>query len=156
MGYSTHFDGQIGIEPPLNEKEVLFLNHFADSRRMERTKGPYCVEQRELTDVINANNPPEGQPGLWCQWVATDEGDAIEWDGNEKFYNGDKWMQYLIDHFIGENPLAKLNNPEEFGFLQGHKLNGEIFAAGDDQDDRWKIEVKDGTMNVKVGEVVYA
>jgi len=28
----------------------------------------------------------ECQPGLWCQWIPSDDGTAIEWDGGEKFY----------------------------------------------------------------------
>ena len=161
MGYTTEFDGAVFIDPPLSEKEVLYINKFAETRRMNRKNGPYYVGgtgmagQDHEADVIDYNSPPKGQPGLWCQWVASDEGDRIEWDGGEKFYDATKWMQYIIDHFIGENPLAKLNQPEHFDFLQGHKVNGEIFASGEEDDDLWKIVVTDGIVREVKGSVTY-
>jgi len=161
MGYTTDFEGQIGIEPPLNEKEIEYINKFSDTRRMDRKNGPYYVGgtgmagQDHESDIRNYNAPDDTQPGLWCQWVPTEEGDAIEWDGNEKFYESEKWMQYIIDHFLGENPLAKLNQPEHFGFLQGHKLNGDIYAQGEEHDDTWKLEVADGVVTVKQATVTY-
>jgi len=160
MGYTTHFEGSVSIVPPLNEQEIEYINKFADTRRMDRENGPYYVGgglggQTQDSDVRNHNRPPEGQPGLWCQWVATEEGDAIEWDYQEKFYNAPEWMQYIINHFLGENPLAKLNDPENFGFLQGHKLNGEIYAQGEEADDMWKLEVVDGQVIVKEAKVIY-
>ena len=158
MGYTTYFDGSVTVEPPLSAQEVDFLNKFSESRRMDRKNGPYYIGggdfgQAREEDVIDYNRPPKGQPGLWCQWVATNEGDAIEWDGGEKFYEATEWMQYIIDHFIGKDPLAKLNNPEEFGFLQGHTVNGEIYAEGEESDDRWKIVVSDNIVTEHQGTV---
>ncbi len=162
MGYTTDFDGQIDIEPPLSEKEVKYINKFAETRRMDRENGPYYVGgegdfgQAHDADIRDYNKSPEGQPGLWCGWVATEEGDVVEWDGGEKFYYSVEWMQYIIDHFIGENPLAKLNDPENFGFLQGHKCNGEIYAQGEESDDCWMLEVVDGKVNTKQGSITYS
>lgn len=160
MGYTTYFEGGVIIDPPLNEKEVLYINKFAETRRMDREKGPYYVGgtgmagQGNDPDIRDHNRPPEGQPGLWCNWIASEEGDIIEWDGGEKFYAAAEWMQYIIDHFIGKDPLAKLNN-EHFDFLQGHTINGEIFATGEESGDNWKIEVKDGIVTTKQGAIVY-
>lgn len=163
MGYTTDFWGSVAVEPPLNEKEIKYLTKFAETRRMEREKGPYFVGgtgdfgQGRDPDIIDSNRPPEGQPGLWCQWVPavneTDElGDpvsanAIEWDGGEKFYYAPEWMQYIIDHFIGSDPIAKQVDPEKFSFLQGHKVNGVIDAQGEDPDDRWRLVVEDNIVS---------
>jgi len=160
MGYTTYFDGAITIEPPLNEMEIAYLNKFSETRRMDREKGPYycgrgmCGQDHEA-DIRNYNCPPAGQPSLWCQWIATPEGDAIRWDDGEKFYKATEWMQYIIDHFLGKDPLAKLNQPEEFVFLQGHTLNGEIFATGEESGDNWKIVVKDNIVTEHQGRIVY-
>ncbi len=155
MGYTTDFDGSVSIEPPLNELEIRYINAFADTRRMKRDYGPYYVGGDGGNDVIDYNSPDASQPSLWCQWITNEEGTVIGWDGNEKFYYADKWMQYIIDHFIGKNPLAKLNDPEHFDFLQGHTINGEIFADGEETDDNWKIEVVDGVVTVKEGAISY-
>jgi hypothetical protein len=53
-------------------------------------------------------------------------------------------MEYLMDHFIGETPVAKTELP----FLTGHICNGNIFAQGEDRDDRWKLVVKNNQVFV--------
>lgn len=161
MGYTTDFDGSVEIVPPLSEKEIKYINAFNDTRRMDRENGPYYVGgggmcgQDHEADIGDYNSPDASQPGLWCGWRTNEEGTVIEWDGGEKFYNSAEWMQYIIDHFIGANPLAKLNNPEHFDFLQGHTVNGDIYAQGEESDDVWKLEVVDGVVTVKEGTVSY-
>ena len=93
--------------------------------------------------ILDFDTPPDGQPGLWCLWIPTNDGAAIEWNGGEKFYKAVHWMQYLIDHFIGSAPHAK----KMLRFLQGHTLNGEIDACGEDPDDRWKLIVVDNRVS---------
>jgi hypothetical protein len=158
MGYTTIFDGQISVEPPLNPEEITYLNKFADTRRMACEQGPYyidrggfCGENPNYPGIFNYNTPPEGRPSLWCDWVPTEDGGAIEWNGAEKFHDADEWMQYLIDHFIGSSPHAKAVLP----FLQGHTLNGEIDACGDDPEDRWKLIVEDNRVFIGKGSIVY-
>lgn len=161
MGYTTDFEGQIVIEPPLSEKEIKYINAFNETRRMDRENGPYYVGgtgdfgQGHDADIKNFNAPPEDQPSLWCGWCTDEEGNYIQWDGGEKFYSSAEWMQYIIDHFLGTNPLAKLNNPEHFDFLQGHTLNGDIYAQGEEADDMWKLEVRDNIVTTKDAQVTY-
>jgi hypothetical protein len=152
MGYTTHFYGQIAVEPPLNEQEIAYLNKFSETRRMACVQGPYYVDrggdygQLAGPDVLNYNDPPEGQPGLWCQWVPTPDGAAIEWDGSERFYDSPEWMQYLIDHFLKPGAHAAAELP----FLQAnHVLNGSIKAQGEEIDDRWKLIVKNNVVRVQ-------
>lgn len=73
------------------------------------------------------------QPGLWCQWVITEDGTELEWDGSEKFYNYVEWLQYLIVNFF-----------EKWGI----KVNGEISWRGEDRDDTGKIIVEDNIITV--------
>jgi hypothetical protein len=40
------------------------------------------------------------QPGLWCQWVPTNDRKGIEWDGGEKFYAYVEWIIFIIEHFL--------------------------------------------------------
>ena len=159
MGYTTIFDGQISVEPPLNPEEITYLKKFANTRRMACEQGPYyanrgrfCGEKPNDPEIFNYNTPPDGQPSLWCDWVPTEDGAAIEWNGAEKFHDADEWMQYLIDHFIGGAPQAKT----ALSFLQGHTLNGEIEARGEDPDDRWKLVVEDNGVFVAEGSIVYS
>lgn len=150
MGYTTDFSGQIDVVPPLSAEEVDYLTRFNETRRMLRRKGPYFVGGGGLygqaieADVIDGNRPPEGQPGLWCQWRPTLDGHGIEWDEGEKFYCAAEWMKYLIVHFLGTEPLAKAELP----FLQGHTLNGVIQAQGEDLEDRWELIVEDNVVSV--------
>lgn len=150
MGYTTEFEGQFTVEPPLSPKEIEYLNKFSDTRRMKREAGPYFVDgtgmcgQGHDEDILDHNTPPEGQPGLWCQWIATDDGTAIEWDGGEKFYYAEKWIQYIIDHFFGPNPIAKKAYPEIFDFLESHTFSGTVEAYGEVRDDVWRMRIENG------------
>jgi len=159
MGYTTDFEGKITIEPPLNIKEFKYLETFASTRRMNRKNGPYYLGtgnfgQAREADIIDYNSPPDDQPGLWCQWVPTEDGEGLEWDGGEKFYNATEWMQYLIDHFLGDDPIAKKVDAD-FDFLQGHTLNGTIYAQGEEPGDIWKIVVKDNVVKEVGASIVY-
>lgn len=144
MGYSTNFFGKISIEPPLDKKEVEYINKFNHTRRMHRTNGPYFVEskgpfgQSHEDDIIDYNQPDPSQPSLWCQWEVSKDGKFIQWDGGEKFYCSVEWMEYLIEHFLSLNPKA-----EELNIFKGHVLNGSIEAQGEDAFDRWTMVVKD-------------
>lgn len=146
MGYITEFDGSVVVEPPLNQTEIAYLSLFAGTRRMDREKGPYFVHgtgdfgQGGDPDIRNFNQPAEGQPSLWCQWVPTDDGTAIEWDGGEKFYGAEEWMRYLIDHFLRPGACAT-SHPGFEGFTFDHVVNGTIHASGEDRDDVWDLIV---------------
>lgn len=154
MGYSTSFRGAIAIEPPLNAAEHEYLSRFSQTRHVLRRSGPYVAKPASSADTwvadadsIDANEPGRGQPGLWCCWQPNEDGDAIEWNGRNHFYDAAEWMQYLLDHGIGSQPLAKQRDPGQFAFLQGHECHGVLEAQGDDDDDRWLLVVAGNTVS---------
>jgi len=79
------------------------------------------------THIIDNNRPPPGVPGLWCQWVVVDSG-HIHWDGNEKFYNYEEWLTYLVETYL-----------KPWGYV----LNGTVAYQGEDADDFGRIIVAD-------------
>lgn len=111
MGYNTDFKGQIQIEPPLNEHEWAYWTKFAEDDHRE----------------------DKSLPSAYCQWIPNIAGDAIIWDGNEKFYESDKWMKHIV---------SQLKET-------GHKCNGTIIAQGEDIDDRWKLIVNDNNVTTQ-------
>ena len=50
-------------------------------------------------------------------------------------------MQYLIDNFLSVDAKAKIFEPENFKFLNGHTLNGLISAQGEEPSDKWYLAV---------------
>ena len=85
-------------------------------------------EDPDNASVLDDNEPPATQPGLWCDWVPTADRRGVEWNGREKFYDPEEWLAYLIAHFL-----------EPWGY----RLNGLVKLRGDDPDDRGAIEVED-------------
>ena len=150
VGYSTDFVGHISIEPPLNEAEQHYLSRFAATRRMHRKSGPYSasdVLDRD-PDVIDSNEPPPGQPGLWCQWVPSCYGRCLVWNGVEKFYAPTEWLRYVIDHFLRPGALALTSGAtglEEFTF--DHACAGEVAACRQDTGRLWLIVVDDNDVH---------
>ncbi len=166
MGYTTDFSGSVTVTPPLNEYEISFLLDFARSRRMNRTKGPlYAVPgdnfgQGEAPDIISFNTPHPDQPGLWCQWVPTSDGDEIEWDDAEKFYYSAEWMKYLVENLLAPSARSYIDehvgeDPRLAKFTCDHQVAGTIEALGEDPDDRWAILVIDNVVRVAAATLTY-
>lgn len=160
MGYTTTFKGVIAVEPPLNPQEIAYLRRFARSRRMDRERGPYyCGDGEDEDDILDHDEPPPGQPGLWCKWEPTDDGRGIAWNKAEKFYEAQKWMAYLVRTFLvpGAALAAELAAPvpgrhyaPEFAhFTFDHVVNGLIKARGEDRGDAWHLVVLDGEVFVR-------
>jgi hypothetical protein len=166
LGYTTDFEGAFTITPTLKPTHKKYINAFSETRRMKRNadeamliddplrkvvglpigvQGEYFVGseanirdmgQIEDNSVINYNSPPETQPGLWCQWITTDDGTALMWNGGEKFYYYTEWLKYLIDNFFSK---------------WGYSLTGEVTWQGEECDDIGKIVVKDNTVRIFYG-----
>jgi len=167
MGYQTDFEGKFTLDAPLTAAQIAYLNAFSDTRRMARDpvkasklpdpvreavghpigpEGAFYVGsaangnfgQEKDASVIDGNSSGRSMPGLWCQWVPTDDGTAIQWDGNEKFYEYEAWLSFVIDSFL--KPW-------------GRTLDGEVTWEGEDSSDRGKLIVKDNVVSVKRGRV---
>lgn len=160
MGYDSTFTGAFKCSPALTAAQVAYLTAFGETRRMrwdaskaaqradplrEAVGLPLGAEacyfvggdgyhgQVHTADVVNYNAPPAGQPGLWCQWVPTEDGASIKWDENEKFYCYIEWLLYIIDHFL--RPW-------------GVRLNGIVSWRGEDHGDTGRIIVRDNLVGV--------
>jgi len=127
MGYTTEFEGEFAIEPPLTKEQTAYLKQFCDTRRIRRdlekaSKLPDPLReavalplgedaeffvggsgfrgQDRDDSIVEYNNKPRTQPGLWCQWEPTDDGSKLRWDGAEKFYYYTEWLEYLNENFF--------------------------------------------------------
>lgn len=89
---------------------------------------------REDLGILDVNRRPNGQPGLWCQWVPNKKGTAIEWDGGEKFYYYVGWLEYIVKHFLGP---------------WGYVLNGEVKWKGEERGDRGTIVVVNNVVSTQ-------
>ncbi|MCI0455552.1 MAG: hypothetical protein L0Z62_01065 [Gemmataceae bacterium] len=152
---ATRFWRLFGLKP----EHAAYLKQFNETRRMKRRvarakllpdpvreaaglplgkEGAYFVGgtgfagQDHDDSVLNYNQPPKGQPGLWCQWCPNKDGTAIVWDQGEKFYDYVEWLKYLIEHFLAP---------------WGYVLNGEMEWQGEEDEDRGKLIVKDNDVS---------
>jgi hypothetical protein len=165
MGYTTDFSGEFKLDKPLTDEQAIYVNKFADTRRMKRdveklkelfkgehglngnygTEGEFFVGgagfagQDSDDSITDYNHAPRTQPGLWCQWNV-ENNDTIVWDGSEKFYNYIEWIQYYIDNFFA---------------VWGYKLSGEVVWYGEDDSDVGKIVITDNVVNVLEGKVIF-
>ena len=126
MGYSTDFYGQFTLNTPLDQETYDLLLGLSQTRRLARKTDQYGVEGEfyiggnfnsptgdppdALPLLHDQNTPPKTQPGLWCQWVPTEDRLNIERDEGEKFYNYVEWITYLIKAILAP---------------RGYLLNGE-------------------------------
>ncbi len=109
MGYTTRFEGQFSITPPLS------YEHRAELRARIRDE-----EWPEIDGVE--------VPDAYCQWEPTKDGCGLEWDGGEKFYHYDDWIEFLA------------------AFLQtkGYVVTGSVRFRGESFDDCGVLTIVDG------------
>lgn len=122
MGYSTDFYGRVELSRELTASEAQAIRDFAEERHGD-----------------NVRHDPQF-PGFWCNWEPTKDGRGIEWNGAEKFYDGDAWMQVVIDRFIAPAGIV---------------ANGEIRAEGESHGDVWLLRVVDNKVTRVNGRVVF-
>jgi len=159
MGYTTEFKGNFSVTPTLKPEHAKYLRQFGHTRRMMRNadiaekmpdpvreatglpigrEGEYFVGSTEnfgqMQDgsVVDFNEAPSTQPGLWCKWVPTIDGTGIQWSGVEKFYDYVEWLEYLIDNFL--KPW-------------GYTVSGEVKWRGEASDDIGTITVRDNEVS---------
>lgn len=166
MGYTTEFVGQFNLDRPLEENHKAYLERFAETRRMKRdavkcqtlpdsireavglpvgVEGEYYLcpgryEDSRDASVVDYNEPPSTQPGLWCQWVPNEDGTAIVWDEGEKFYYYAEWLEYIVKNFL---------------IPWGYKLNGVVEWSGEESGDLGAIEVTDNKIEVMEAVITY-
>jgi len=160
MGYTTEFKGTFHLDRRLDHRHYMYLREFSDTRRVMRNPaitetledpireaaelpvgidGEYFVGAAgdfgfiRTPDVIDYNRHPKTQPGLWCNWEPTRDGQGIKWNGAEKFYNYTEWLVYIIQHFL---------------IRWKYTLNGEVMYQGEDINDRGVIKVVDNDVKV--------
>ncbi len=113
MGLRTDFYGQFTFDHPLTAEHRTILEEFAEEEHEE--------------EPGETGKPPT----VYCQWKPTADGRGLEWDGVEKFYYYDEWLEYLIAHFL-----------KPWGYI----LSGDVQYNG------WTEEVH-GTIGVVDNEV---
>jgi len=169
MGYTTDFYGEFDITPALKPEHRAYLAQFAEIRHMRRdnaklegkpdplreavglplgvegefyvgTKDKLASQEWHDESVLDGNREASTQPGLWCQWVPSDDGTALVWDEGEKFYEYEAWLDYLIENFL--KPW-------------GYTVSGEVEWQGEDRDDAGLLVVENNVVSAKTAERVY-
>lgn len=164
MGYTTDFFGKFEFNKPVEPWLIEYIERFSNSRRMRRDNekikelypkwkelcfngelgvdGEYFIGgigfmgQTDDDSVLDHNSPACHQPGLWCDWVVTEDGMGLEWNGMEKFYYYEEWLEYLIENFFA--PL-------------GYILNGFVEYQGEDYGDFGTITITDNVIVMEEG-----
>jgi len=114
---------------PVGDEGGYFVGNGDGNPGKAKDEGSFssCCGQQHDGSILDYNQPPAGQPGLWCQWVPSDDGARIEWDGCEKFYDYAEWLRYLVEHFLAP---------------WGYTLSGDVEWQGEGSGDSGVIRVK--------------
>lgn len=122
MGYTTRFEGELKLNRPLTVREFRDIQDMNDDPKM-------CEHYTGTPDTI---------PEAYMQWIPNKYGEAIVWDGGEKFYNYIHWLRWLIKHYLKPRDLV---------------LNGELTWRGEEMDDIGTLTVVDNKVTSRKGTV---
>jgi hypothetical protein len=131
-----YVDGPGTIEGEWEAMERESDTYHADKRSQWGTynRGEFVPK---LTSIIEYNKPPSTQPGLWCQWIPSEDRLHLTWDGGEKFYSYVEWLEYIIKNIL---------------IPRGYVLSGEVDWMGEDQrGDNGIIRVIDNVVTTEPG-----
>jgi len=81
----TTLSGRFTLDKPLTPEHKEMLEEFSDT---------------EHEDESGRSGGEGKPPSIYCQWVPTEDGTGLEWDGAEKFYYCTEWLGYLVAHFF--------------------------------------------------------
>lgn len=112
MGYSTKFQGHFNFDKPLTVPQFNQLKQFADEDHRNES----------------------GMPGYYCKWEPTEDGQGLEWNGQEKFYDYAEWLAYLITTFL---------------IPWGITVNGEVPWQGEEVGDVGVLMVKNNEVSTQ-------
>jgi len=113
MGYTTKFEGSFRLDKALD----------AETRRK--------IEQ--LHDRRHDDYEWLGLPGIWCQWRVGDDGQSLEWDRGEKFYDYVEWLAYIVKYIL---------------MPAGYELSGTVAYQGERVKDGGRIAVMQNKIQV--------
>ncbi|MBV9849396.1 MAG: hypothetical protein JO250_06890 [Armatimonadetes bacterium] len=114
MGLRTNFHGRFMLDRLLTPEHKAILEEFADT------------EHEDEQGRVGLDDKP---PTLYCQWVPTEDGAGLEWDGAEKFYYYGPWLEYLILHFLRPWGYTLNGTVRYEGVTEG--VEGTISVEGD-------------------------
>jgi len=122
---------RLAVSLPVGPDGGYFVGASGDFGQEHRPGPPWGGTADDLLDF---NREPDGQPGLWCQWVPTEDGTGIEWNGTEKFYSYEEWLKYIIEHFL-----------KPWGYV----LNGSVKWKGEASNDRGTLVVTNNEVSTR-------
>ena len=114
MGLNTNFHGKFFLDRPLTPEHKAILEEFADTEHEDDEEGMGYDAQ---------------PPTVYCQWVPTEDGAGLEWDGVEKFYYYGPWLEYLISRFLKPWGYTLSGTVRYVGVTEG--VEGTISVQGD-------------------------
>lgn len=126
MSFGIELQGQFNLTPRLTSDQIKYLTKFSETRRMQRSgsiaeklpdparnavklpigrQAEYfvgglvnCV--RDTDDSVLKDYPPTSQPGYWCPWRPSEDGNFIEPIGYGVTCDDIEWLEYVIEHFL--------------------------------------------------------
>lgn len=170
MDNKAKFQGEITVNPPLNEFERSYLLAFHKTPHVIYVDGPlhvtsddnetFAPTEDEYYSVIDRENFDTSQPGLRSFWDINDEGTGMLNEEPENAVMAGEWLDYIIKSLFSDKAKSYVGMHhtgdrrfDRFSF--NHVFNGVIHGYGENPDDIWRITVKDNVVTTQKATVTY-
>lgn len=130
MGNSTDYVGRVGIDPPLNDREIAYLTALMATSYDDREEVAF--------------EPPSAR----CGWRLGDDGRSLVWDADADVDEMIVWLRYLIAHFLKPRARAVGTAGVE-GFTFDHVVEGIVVGCQRDSGGLTQITVRRNRVTAK-------
>ena len=110
------------------EKGIIYLDDEHWHENFINTQ-----KEHEKYGIIDYNKPAGSCPSLYCTWMPSSDGNAIEPDDMDKRYDYVQWLVFIINNFLKP---------------KGYVLDGEVKWQGEDPEDFGKIVIQNNNIRL--------
>ena len=143
MGYQTDFIGYLQIDPPLGERERVFVNRISGSPFLQESIGNLRVADED-DEVLR--RLMTGAPRGWSNWTVCPQGCCLSYDGGDKANHMAPWLKFLMATFLAPGAAAEGIH----GITCDHVLTGMVVGSRRDTRELYSITVRDNGVEVEL------
>jgi hypothetical protein len=122
-----------------------YTTEFTGAFRFSKLPSAETIVSLRSLEGVDGEDFNKHAPRSYCQWEMSKDCMSLVWDGGEKFYNYEEWLQFIYDTYLKPDGVELLGEikfqGEEFGdcgtlaFVGGKLAKKKLQLVSDELDE---------------------